>query len=55
MDLGLDELYTDKGIVIVEWAQRFPQMLPSGCRWIEIVWQEGENMRLINLLDGCPF
>ncbi len=49
-DLGLDELYGGDGIVLVEWAQRFPEMLPEGCWWIEIEWpKEGENVRLIKV------
>ena len=47
-DLGLDELYGGDGIVIVEWAQRFPRLLPDDCWWIEISWLPGnENARKI--------
>ena len=49
-DLGLDELYGGDGIVLVEWAQRFPEMLPVGCWWIEIEWpKEDENVRMIKV------
>ena len=50
-DLGLDEIYSSEGIVIVEWAQRFPQLLPPDSRWIEISWQ-GEHGRLIRVLES---
>lgn len=35
-DLGLDELYGCKAIVIIEWAQRFPELLPINCWWIKM-------------------
>ena len=48
VDLGLDELYGGDGIVIVEWAQRFPNLLPAICRWIEFDWTGGsETVRRI--------
>ncbi len=51
IDLGLDELYGDPdALVIVEWAQRFPDMLPQRCHRIEIDWHgSGENVRRITL------
>jgi len=50
IDLGLDELYGSDALVIVEWAQRFPDMLPHRCHRIEIEWQgNGENVRGIKI------
>ncbi|MDP8237533.1 MAG: tRNA (adenosine(37)-N6)-threonylcarbamoyltransferase complex ATPase subunit type 1 TsaE [Candidatus Hatepunaea meridiana] len=47
-DLGLDEIYGSDGIVIVEWAQRFPKLLPHYSQWIKIEWIDGtENARKI--------
>jgi len=54
MDLGLDELYLTGSIVIIEWAQRFPEMLPVNCTWIDISWQKGENNRLIQVRNDHP-
>lgn len=38
MDLGLDELYDEGGIVLVEWADRFSSLLPDGSWWVRIDW-----------------
>ena len=48
--LGLDELYGSDCIVVVEWAQRFTDLLPDDCWWIEIEWQkQDQNSRLITI------
>ena len=50
-DLGIDELFDSDGIVIVEWADSFRELMPKNCWWIEIHWTgEGEMVRdiLIN-------
>ena len=48
VDLGLDELYGGDCIVIVEWAQRFPNLLPAICWWIEFDWVgDSETVRRV--------
>ena len=42
-DLGLDELYDGNNIIIIEWAQRFPDLVPEESWWVEIEWQCGEE------------
>jgi len=50
LDLGLDELFTGNGIVLIEWADRYPDLLPDERWWIEITWQsEGEMVRKIEV------
>ncbi len=50
--LGLDELYGGDCIVIVEWAQRFPDLLPSDSWWISIEWsKQDETSRLITISE----
>lgn len=34
--LGLDEYFYSDGICVVEWADRFPALLPEHARWISI-------------------
>ena len=41
--LGWDELLDLGGVVVAEWADRFPEMLPEWTRWI----------RIELLPDGC--
>jgi tRNA threonylcarbamoyladenosine biosynthesis protein TsaE len=35
-EIGFDEYLNEGGIVVVEWADRFPQVLPKGTRWLRI-------------------
>jgi tRNA threonylcarbamoyladenosine biosynthesis protein TsaE len=32
--LGLDEYFFGDGISVVEWADKFPELIPAGARWI---------------------
>ena len=46
--LGLEEYFFGNGVCLVEWADRFPESIPSSARWI---WFEtkSENQRAITL------
>ena len=35
-EIGFDEYLNEGGIMVVEWADRFPQVLPEGTRWLRI-------------------
>ncbi|MBA3961917.1 MAG: tRNA (adenosine(37)-N6)-threonylcarbamoyltransferase complex ATPase subunit type 1 TsaE [Chthoniobacterales bacterium] len=42
--LGFDELLNEGGVAVIEWADRFPELLPSRTRWIWIsATSEGER------------
>jgi len=47
--LGLEEYFTPSTIVIIEWAERFPQILPSDHIVICLEYGEKEDIRLLNL------
>jgi tRNA threonylcarbamoyladenosine biosynthesis protein TsaE len=32
--LGLDEYFFGDGVSVVEWADRFPDLIPAGAKWI---------------------
>lgn len=32
--LGLDEYFFGEGVSVVEWADRFAELIPGGARWI---------------------
>jgi len=54
-DYGLDELLSNGAIVLIEWADQFPQLLPRDAWWIAIEWQGGdEQERLISISRGNP-
>jgi tRNA threonylcarbamoyladenosine biosynthesis protein TsaE len=35
-DIGWDEYLSGEGVIIVEWADKFPDALPSGTLWIAL-------------------
>jgi len=46
--LGFEEMLTRGGLVIVEWADRFCEVMPSESLWIELTI-EGDDQRRIEL------
>jgi tRNA threonylcarbamoyladenosine biosynthesis protein TsaE len=48
--LGLDEYFFGDGISIVEWADKFPELIPPGARWISLE-PKSENERLISIRE----
>ena len=38
--LGWDEYLDERGIVICEWADRFPEMMPESTRWLRFLHRE---------------
>lgn len=32
--IGWDEMLEEQGVVVAEWADRFPNLLPAGTRWL---------------------
>jgi tRNA threonylcarbamoyladenosine biosynthesis protein TsaE len=47
--LGLEEYFTPSTIVIIEWAERFPQILPSDHIAIRLEHGETEDIRLLRV------
>jgi tRNA threonylcarbamoyladenosine biosynthesis protein TsaE len=48
--LGLDEYFFGDGISIVEWADKFPELIPPGARWISLE-PKSETDRLITIRE----
>ena len=46
--LGLDEYFFGDGICVVEWADKFPELIPPGARWIAFE-AKSETERLITI------
>ena len=46
--LGLDEYFFGDGICVVEWADKFPELFPTGARWISFE-TKSETERLITI------
>lgn len=48
--LGFDEYVDGDGICVIEWADRFRELLPQSARWISLA-TKGESERVI---EGLP-
>ena len=46
--LGLEEYFFGDGICVVEWADKFPEMIPPGAHWISFE-AKSETDRLITI------
>jgi len=52
--LGLEEYFTPNTIVLIEWADRFPQILPSDHIAIRLEYGETEDIRLLRISGTGP-
>jgi tRNA threonylcarbamoyladenosine biosynthesis protein TsaE len=46
-EIGFDEYLEEGGITVIEWADRFSQVLPARTRWLQLE-SDGESQRIIN-------
>ena len=46
--LGLDEYFFSNGVSVIEWADRFPELIPEQARWISFE-AKSEHQRIITL------
>ena len=51
--LGWDEYLDQPGIMICEWADRFPQLLPPHTTWL-MIQHQGEGSRTCARLTNAP-
>jgi tRNA threonylcarbamoyladenosine biosynthesis protein TsaE len=54
LELGLEELFDSPCITIVEWADRFSQLMPEGTLWIRFELDERDPQRRWISLEGGP-
>jgi len=48
--LGLDDYFFGDGVSVIEWADRFPELIPDQARWISFEIKS-ERERILTLLD----
>ena len=48
--LGLEDYFFSGGVSVIEWADRFPDLLPENAHWISFEIKS-ERQRLITILD----
>jgi tRNA threonylcarbamoyladenosine biosynthesis protein TsaE len=51
--LGLDDYFFGDGVSVVEWADRFPDLIPETARWISFE-TKSETQRAIIVAGNCP-
>ena len=51
--LGLEELFDMPGLVLIEWGEKFPRLLPPERIEIRIA-QAGEYRRTIDVYEAAP-
>jgi tRNA threonylcarbamoyladenosine biosynthesis protein TsaE len=51
--LGLEELFELPVLVLVEWGEKFPRLLPPGRMEVRIA-QSGDDRRTIDVYEGAP-
>jgi tRNA threonylcarbamoyladenosine biosynthesis protein TsaE len=44
--LGLDDYFFGDGVSVIEWADRFPDLIPENARWL-VFEMKSENQRVI--------
>ena len=45
-DLGLEEYFDGDGVTVVEWADRFPELLPERAHWITFSVVDQDSRRI---------
>lgn len=53
LEIGWDEMMDESGVMLVEWADRFPELLPESARWYELKVLPGGG-RSVTALDNPP-
>lgn len=48
--LGLEDYFLDDGVSVIEWADRFPDLVPEHARWISFEMKSARH-RIISLND----
>lgn len=41
--VGLDDYLDERGLVVIEWAGKFPSLLPAGTRWFRLRAGDGDT------------
>jgi tRNA threonylcarbamoyladenosine biosynthesis protein TsaE len=47
LGIGLDEYLDGRGVLVIEWADKFPELMPGTTRWVRFGIGEGEE-RMLN-------
>lgn len=42
LQIGLEEYLHSDGVTVIEWGDKFPELIPAGSRWIQLKVLEGQ-------------
>jgi len=45
---GLDDYLDGRSVLVIEWADKFPALMPAGARWVRFSIGKGEGERVMN-------
>jgi tRNA threonylcarbamoyladenosine biosynthesis protein TsaE len=48
LGIGLDDYLDGRGVLVMEWADKFPELLPAATRWVRFGIREGEEREIMN-------
>ncbi len=43
LGIGFDEYLSSGGVTVIEWADKFPELIPASALWIHFVHAQGES------------
>jgi len=46
LGIGLDEYLDGRGVLVIEWADKFPELMPAGTRWVRFEIGEGDERKI---------
>ena len=46
LGIGIDDYLNGDGIAAVEWADKFPELMPHGVRWVRFRALDGDNREI---------
>ena len=46
LGIGLDDYLDGRGVLVIEWADKFPGLIPASARWVRFKIGEGEEREI---------
>jgi len=46
LNIGLDDYLDSEGITAIEWADKFPELMPRGAKWVRIRALDGDTREI---------
>ena len=47
LGIGLDDYLDGRGVLAIEWADKFPELLPAAARWVRFRIGEGDKREIM--------